>query len=795
MAAPADDATPLSGLTSEEVAQREAHGLTNVDGTPKTKSIGQIVADHVLTLFNIVNILLAVLVFFTGSYRNMLFMVVVGANVVIGIVQEIRSKMVVDKLTVLAKRPVRVRRDGRTVEIAATDIVLGDIVLLSHGDQVPADLRVVEGECAMNESLLTGESRPVRKHPGDTLLSGSFVAEGSVAGQAVQVGEASFAARISSEAKQAKPVRSQIMATLKTIIKIATWVMIPIGVGLFVRAYFDGSTLEDAILTTVAAVVGMIPQGLVLLTSSVLAIATLRLARQKVLVQQLYCIETLARVDTLCLDKTGTITTGKMHLDSLRPVSGHAEKDVALAAAAVVSAQASDANETAEAVLAYAREHELAAPAAARCVPFSSDRKYSGCVMPDGTAYVMGAPQFVVGAPAPADLGFDALARVLVVGTCAGFDGENRIAGTVEPVGYLAIQDHVRATAPETLAYFARQGVEIKVISGDDPKTVSAIAAQAGVAHAEKYVDAATLKTQADIISAVKTYTVFGRVTPQQKKELVVALQKLDHTVAMTGDGVNDVLALREADCSIAMASGSDAARNVSEIVLVDNDFAHLPAVVAEGRQSINNLQRSAALFLEKTVFSMIIGVICVIAPPYPFLPIQMTLISSYLIGIPSFVLALEPNHERVKGGFLENVLKRSLPASAAVCLALAALIVFREFTHFSTYQISTIATCLVCVIGLALIWRISQPLNLLRGALFFSMVACVAVCIFFFQSFFQIAPFNLPMFIFFVIVGSASLAVFNILYNKGEQRDSFTGRVARWLQRLEERSYGKRSL
>jgi cation-transporting ATPase E len=777
------------------VAVREAHGLTNVDGTPKTKSVGQIVADHVLTLFNIVNILLAILVFFTGSYRNMLFMVVVGANVVIGIVQEIRSKMVVDKLTVLAKRPVRVRRDGKTVEIPATAIVLGDIVLLSHGDQVPADLRLVEGTCAMNESLLTGESRPVRKQPGDTLLSGSFVAEGAIAGQAVQVGEASFAARISSEAKQAKPVRSQIMATLKAIIKIATWVLIPIGVGLFVRAYFDGSTLEDAILTTVAAVVGMIPQGLVLLTSSVLAIATLRLARQKVLVQQLYCIETLARVDTLCLDKTGTITTGKMHLDTVRPVSGAAEKDVALAAAAVVSAQASDANETAEAILAYVRDNELAAPKAARCVPFSSDRKYSGCVLTDGTAYVMGAPQFVTGHAAPADLGFDDLARVLVVASCDGFDAENRIEGAVRPLGYLAIQDHVRATAPDTLAYFAKQGVDIKVISGDDPKTVSAIAAKAGVANADKYVDAATLKTQADIIRAVQTYTVFGRVTPQQKKEFVVALQTLDHTVAMTGDGVNDVLALREADCSIAMASGSDAARNVSEIVLVDNDFAHLPAVVAEGRQSINNLQRSASLFLEKTVFSMIIGIICVVAPPYPFLPIQMTLISSYLIGIPSFVLALEPNHERVRGNFLENVLKRSLPASAAVCLALAALIVFREFTHFSTYQISTIATCLVCVIGLALIWRISQPLNLLRGALFFSMVACVAVCIFFFQPFFQIAPFNLPMFIFFVITGSASLAVFNILYNKGERRDSFTGRVARAFQKLEERSYGKRSL
>ncbi len=766
-------APELRGLSSEEVAQRLADGLTNAYAGPKTKSVGQIAAEHTFTLFNGVNLVLAGLVALTGSWRNLSYIVVVFANLFIGVFQEVRSKRTIDKLSILAERPVIIRRDGRDVCVSHEEVVLDDLLVLSRGDQIPADAQVVWGEAGVNESLLTGESKPVTKVVGSELMSGSFLDSGTLLACVTRVGADSYASRINAEAKYVKGAKSEIMATLNMIIRWATWLLAPIGILLFLRTLQDGSTINQAILTTVAALVGMIPQGLVLLTSSVLAISTARLARKSVLIQQFYCIEMLARVDVLCLDKTGTITSGSMDFEQSVGVCGHDSSEVELAAAAIVRASAHDANETATAIIRYATETGIDAPAAKRAIGFSSARKYSGCVLGDGRALVMGAAQFVFSGGVPDEVA-QALAqtgeraRTLVVAECDGFDADGSLLGVARPLGILSLSDHIRANAPATIAYFVEQGVTLNVISGDDPRTVAGIAAEAGVPDADKWVDASTLTTPEALKRAAMCYHVFGRVTPQQKRELVQALRHAGHTVAMTGDGVNDVLALREADCSVAMASGSDAARNVAEVVLVDNDFAHMPAVVAEGRRSINNLQRSASLFLVKTVFSAVLALLCALIPPYPFQPVQMSLISTAIIGIPSFVLALEPNHERVRGSFLGNVLARSMPGSIAVILAVGVASGVLERFGLSRMEVSTVCVLLTCLVGFSLIVRISLPLNALRSALLVVVVGIIAFGCTVAGRFFEISPLTPTMLVSIAVIGAVALVIFNLLFNRG---------------------------
>ena len=766
-------APELRGLSSEEVAQRLADGLTNAYAGPKTKSVGQIAAEHTFTLFNGVNLVLAGLVALTGSWRNLSYLVVVFANLFIGVFQEVRSKRTIDKLSILAERPVIIRRDGRDVCVSHEEVVLDDLLVLSRGDQIPADAQVVWGEAGVNESLLTGESKPMTKVVGSELMSGSFLDSGTLVARVTRVGADSYASRINAEAKYVKGAKSEIMATLNMIIRWATWLLAPIGILLFLRTLQDGSTINQAILTTVAALVGMIPQGLVLLTSSVLAISTARLARKSVLIQQFYCIEMLARVDVLCLDKTGTITSGSMDFEQSVGVCGHDSSEVELAAAAIVRASAHDANETATAIIRHATEAGIDAPAAERAIGFSSARKYSGCVFGDGRALVMGAAQFVFSGGVPDQIAqvlaqTGERARTLVVAECDGFDADGNLLGEARPLGILSLSDHIRANAPATIAYFVEQGVTLNVISGDDPCTVAGIAAEAGVPDADKWVDASTLTTPEALKRAAMTYHVFGRVTPQQKRELVQALRHAGHTVAMTGDGVNDVLALREADCSVAMASGSDAARNVAEVVLVDNDFAHMPAVVAEGRRSINNLQRSASLFLVKTVFSAVLALLCALIPPYPFQPVQMSLISTAIIGIPSFVLALEPNHERVRGSFLGNVLARSMPGSIAVILAVGVASGVLERFGLSRMEVSTVCVLLTCLVGFSLIVRISLPLNALRSALLVVVVGIIAFGCTVAGHFFEISPLTPTMLAAIAVIGAAALVIFNLLFNRG---------------------------
>ena len=769
------------GLSTAEVEERITAGKINRNMELKTKSVKELIIENLCTLFNLINAVLAILVLLTGSFKNLTFLFVVFLNTAIGVIQSMRSKKMVDKLTLLTSKKAIAVRDGAEVELDLDQIVLDDIIRLGRGDQIPADAVVVSGEALVNESLLTGESDLIKKQPGSELMSGSFIDSGLLRARVIHVGADNYVAKINNEAKYVKKVNSEIMNALNAIVRFASLIMIPLGLALFTSSVSElwdaagtpgdsalswcfsellaGRVPSSALLSTVGALLGMIPQGLVLLTSSVLAIATVRLARRKVLAQQLYCIETLARVDVLCLDKTGTITSGRMEVEGTYPlpIEGVGESEVSVpvettvldfALANVARATSADANETCQALLNYYADRPVEVSEPLAVIPFSSSKKWSGASFAQGS-YVMGAAQFVLSERAFAQVEnrvaeLADTCRVLVVARVDGFTPDGDMVGEAEPVGFVTIRDEIRSSAAETIGYFNEQGVTLNVISGDDPRTVSSIARVVGVPGADAYVDATTLDTPSKIDAAVDRYHVFGRVTPQQKRELVQALKRRDHTVAMTGDGVNDVLALKEADCSVAMAAGSDAARNVAEIVLVDNDFASMPAVVAEGRRSINNLQRSAALFLTKTLFSMGLAALCIAFPPYPFEPIQMTLINFFCIGAPGFVLGLEPNNARVKGSFLTNVLKRALPASLAVIMAAGLDIFVARVFGFNQLTLSTMCLLTSCAASVSLIWRISQPLTPLRVVLFVFVVVGILVGVIGFPELLSIA--NLSM-------------------------------------------------
>ncbi len=776
----AEDEAAL-GLTSEEAQTRIAAGEADVDAGVKTRSVGQIVHDNVCTLFNLVNAILALIVLLTGSYKNMLFMVVIVCNTVIGIVQEVRSKRITDKLSIIAGSKAHLLRDNLETELPLDQLVRDDVVVLRRGDQVPADAEVVSGECRVNESLLTGEADLVRKQPGDTLMSGSFINSGTVYARVIHIGAENYAAKISAEAKERKAVCSEIMRCLNGIIKFVSCIMFPLGALLFARDYLSGnSELNSAILSTVSALVGMIPEGLILLTSTVLAVAVVRLSKSQVLVQQLYCIETLARVDVLCLDKTGTITTGDMEVAWVRPVEGVAAQDASEVleretrrALQSIAFADDDPNETSRAIADYFKDAEGCPETCLRMIPFSSEKKWSGVQLSDRSCYVMGAAQFVLGddyervRSQVERLAADA--RLLLIARVQGFDELGNLQGSPQPLGFVGIRDQIRPTAAETVAYFKDQGVRVLVISGDDPHTVSGIAAKVGVEGAERFVDATTLKTEFDVERALVCDSVFGRVRPEQKKQFVLALQKAGHTVAMTGDGVNDTLALKAADCSIAMASGSDAARNVAQLVLVDNDFASMPKVVAEGRRSINNLQRSASLFLVKTLLSIAAALLFIAAPwQYPFQPIQMTLISAFTIGIPSFVLALEPNRERIRGRFLGNVIVKSIPgAICSVCCILVANVVGYYLMGLDYEQVSTLCVLLTSWIGCNLVVRLSMPFTAIRSALLVVVVGGIAGACLLMPNVFCIAPFTPGMWMLYIIVAAIFAVAFHALYLK----------------------------
>ena len=782
------DNRTLGGLSADEVRQRVAAGQVNENADVRTRSIPEIFRDNICTLFNLVNLVLAIAIFWTGEYRNLLFMAIIVCNIAIGIIQEVRSKLTLDRLSVVTATRAHVVRDGAGADLPLDQIVLDDVIVLRRGDQVPSDCEVLEGTCSVNESLLTGESDLVHKSVGDPLMSGSFVSAGTCTARVTAVGADNYATKINNAAKVHKKVSSDIMASLNKIIKFVTFLLVPLGALLIVKEVaFGGGTPQSAILHASAALVGMIPQGLILLTSTVLAVSVLRLAQHRVLVQELYCVETLARVDVVCLDKTGTITTGEMDVDEVVPFNG-VPYDAALHALVALDTVASgDDNETARAVHAYvsALEEPKGAPAAVegepRVIPFSSEHKYSGvCFGSEAGNYAIGAAEFVLKGSPALERAQDAIRRlagvrrVLVVAQVADFNEDDEIVGSPAPLALVFIKDRVRTTAAQTLRYFVEQGVAIDIISGDSVETVSNIAQQVGVPDAQRCIDMSTVTSDEELERAARECRVFGRVTPAQKKQLVAALQRQGHTVAMTGDGVNDVLALHAADCSVAMGSGSDAARSVSQLVLLDNDFGALPHVVAEGRRSINNLQRSGSLFLVKTLFSIVMSVlfIFIVAYNYPFMTIQLTLIDAFTIGLPSFVLALEPNHDRVRGEFLHNVVNKAIPGAICIVAAILVSVVYGSIVGLSQAQFSTLCVILASVSGVNLVVRLSVPFNPIRATLLVVIVTGLLLGIFPFGHVFMLEPFSFEMTVATVVLAALVTVLFNVLFNGALRRE-----------------------
>lgn len=743
---------PAAGLSSQQVAGQIQRGLHNGDSGVKSKTEGQIIWENVFTFFNLLNFALAAAVILVGSPRSALFMGVILSNIVIGSFQGIRAKHTIDKLSLISSPKAAVLRDGKRQTIPVEQVVLDDILLLTAGNQICADAVVAAGECEVNESLITGESDPILKQPGEPLLSGSFVVSGQCSAQVEHVGAENYANKIAGDAKYIKKRNSEIMDSIDLIVKIIGFAILPIGGLLFWKQYFVlGDTFQGSVVSTCAAMVGMIPEGLVLLISLAFAVSVIKLSRHKTLVQDMYCIETLARVDTLCLDKTGTITEGSMQVDGLSPFEGRTEAEMKEALTALVNSLQDD-NPTFLALKDYLPGQS--AWYASGTVPFSSARKWSGAFFPGKGAYVMGAGEFILGEafrqrfPQAEEYSKNGQRVLLLARSDSPFEDKSLPEG-LEPMGLVLISDKIRREAPRTLRYFADQGVDLKVISGDNAVTVSQIAKRAGLENADRYCDATTLRSDEDIRRAVSEYAVFGRVTPQQKLAFVKALKEDGHTVAMTGDGVNDVLALKEADCSIAMASGSDAARTVSNLVLLDSNFASMPLVVQEGRRSINNLQRSSSLFLQKTIFSALIGVLFIfINYTYPFEPIQQTLISSLTIGVPSFILALEPNRDRLRGKFIFNVLKMCIPAALTMTANIVLLCALSGPLGLASQEMSTLAVILTSLTGFIMLFKVCTPFNSLRGFLFGGLLAVFVVALLFLGQFFSLVSLTLPMLI-----------------------------------------------
>lgn len=737
-------ADPQSGLSAEQVKRRFAQGENNYKVESSTLSVSEIVRSNVCTYFNLVFAVIAVLLAIVGAWSDMLFLPIIVANTCIGIIQEVHSKKVLDKLSILNAPHTVVIRDGKRQEIPADQLVLDDIVEFSAGSQIPADAKVVSGELQVNESLITGESDEIEKREGDSLLSGSFVVSGKACARLEKVGKDSYISKLTLQAtKSKKGEQSEMIRSLNYLIMVMGIIIIPIGIALFVQSFiYNEGTFHDSITGMVAAIIGMIPEGLYLLTSVALAVSSVRLAQKKVLIHDMKCIETLARVNVLCVDKTGTITEPGMHVYDFSVLDGADQLEISQLLADFVAAQEKD-NATMEALKAHFSNGS--GMRAMEVYSFSSETKYSGAVMNDGKSYVIGAPEFVLRGQFAqyqeqiatySSKGY----RVLVFAQYEGTLDRKPLTEPVLPLCFVMLANPIRKGAKETFTYFAENDVDIKVISGDNPLTVSVIAAEAGIVGAERFVDASTLKEKEDYYRAVEEYTVFGRVTPSQKRMLVQALKEHKKTVAMTGDGVNDVLALKDADCSVAMASGSEAASNVAQLVLLDSDFSRMPSVVAEGRRVVNNIERTAALYIVKNIFSMLLAIFSVILMlDYPLEPSQVSLISMFTIGIPSFVLALEPNKELIRGHFLTNVLVRALPAGLTDFIVVSGLVIFcREF-QVDLDCLSTSCTILVAIVGFMILHRIARPMNTGHIVMLVGVIAGWILCMLFGGSFFGI--------------------------------------------------------
>lgn len=843
----------MTGLTNEQVQERIAEGKVNVNENPNTRTYKQIILENTLTFFNFLNIALLVLVLFVRSYKNSMFMGIILINTVIGIIQEIRAKKTIDKLAILTESKTVVLREGKKWSISTEKLVLDDLIFLKTGDQVPADVKVLEGTVEVNESLLTGESDNLSKSQGDELFSGSFVTSGEACCQVIHVGKDNYASQITSEAKEFKRHNSELRNSLNAILKVISIIIVPLGAMLFYKQYMIvGDTLKDSVVNMVAAVLGMIPEGLVLLTSVALTLGSMVLATKKTLVQELYCIETLARVDTLCLDKTGTITEGTMKVEDVQlydtaqttvvqhtakfdPETGEPVQNVsALKPEVTVSAEKENGQiqETvnSETVSQEERQklqeidhimgnmmsvlHDQNATADAlrkrfpsrndlkliHAIPFSSDRKYSGAVFEGRGTYLMGAAQFLFPegneellehCSSYAQEGY----RILVLA-----HSEQETKGTerptgLEPLGLFLITDVIREEAPDTLAFFDSQGVDLKVISGDDPVTVSAIAKKAGLKNANHYIDATTIKTSEEMQRAVAECSVFGRVTPQQKKQMVQALQSQKHTVAMTGDGVNDVLALKEADCSIAMAAGSDAAKNIANVVLLDSNFGAMPHIVNQGRRVVNNIRSAASMFLIKTIFSVLLSLITIFfGDAYPFEPIQMSLISAYAVGIPTFLLTQENNYNKIDHTFLRHVFMNAFPAAVTITGCVFTIMLVCQDVYHSNVMLNTACVLVTGWNYMSALRTVYSPLNTYRKVIIYGMQFAFFISAVVLQDLLTLGSLEFGMIILvFVLMTFSPILIETItewirrIYEKSlDREDENKGFFARFLERVQ---------
>lgn len=733
---------PLHGLTQEEVRAHREQGRTNTMPRRTEGGVADILRRNVLTLFNLLNLCLAGLLLWVGSHRDMLFLGVVLSNTLIGTIQELRAKRTHDRLQLLSEGRVRVMRDGVECRLSPQELVLDDVVLLSRGDQIPADATVLSGAGEADESLLTGESAPVSKAAGDTLYSGSFLVSGSVAARLTAVGADSYAGQLQLSARRVKRAQSELMRDMRRIIRWVSVLIVPIGAAMFSRQYASVDLgLRDAVTGTVASVLGMIPEGLILLTSVSLAAGVVALGRRNALVNELFGIETLARTDVVCMDKTGTLTSGEMVLDRTLALNGATPEEIAAYMAALLRASADETPTVRALAEAFPASN---APEIAQAVPFSSARKWSAAQAEGLGSVVLGAPERLLKGEALKQaqaLAAQGLRVLALLCAPAPLCGEALPEGLV-PAALLCLRDALRPNVQKTVRYFGEQGVTLKVISGDSPLTVSHAAAAAGVPGADRMVDLSTIEGEKDYTALSRHYTIFGRVSPQDKQGLIEALRKDGHGVAMVGDGVNDIPALKAADCSIAMAGGSDAACRVAQITLLDADFDVMPRIVLEGRRVINNITRAASLFLVKNIFSLLLSVLLLIFPfAYPFAPIQLTLVSSLTIGIPSFVLALQPSRDRVSGSFLRNVIMRALPGGVCTAALIIPLMAFSDGLGFSQDVVSSLSTLIAGYSGLVVLFLTCLPLNALRGGLVAAMAALFAGAVLLLPQVFYLSP------------------------------------------------------
>lgn len=806
---------PIMGLTSEEVRERIDNGLTNHTDISTQKTVGQIVKSNLLTYFNLIFLILTVLLCIVGSFRNLTFLPVIIGNTVIGIFQELRAKKTLDKMSMLNAPHSIVVRDGEQQQIQSEELVKDDIIILSAGNQICADATVLSGSISVNEALLTGESDEIKKKSGDRLMSGSFVVSGQCYAKLDKVGNESYISQLTAQAKaMGDGEQSEMIRYINKLVKWVGIIIIPVGIILFCQAYImNGETFKKSVVSMVAAVLGMIPEGLYLLTTVALALSTIRLAKKQVLLHDMKSIETLARVDVLCVDKTGTITEPGMQVTEL-VISGRcgdAEMDKRTFAhlLADYSAVIEDNNATMEAIRAYVAKNEIekGSRTLLKTQPFTSANKYSKVSFVEGD-YMLGAPEFIMKdryeeisgeIEEYQSKGYRVLLMAEQSGSSAMADTENAAdtdksgqqtpgvkgaadmassrAGMVSPIGYIVLSNPIRENAESTFTYFKEQGVAIKVISGDNPATVSEVAKRAGIDGAENYVDASTLASEKDITEAVDKYTVFGRVTPKQKQLIVRALQKQKHTVAMTGDGVNDILAMKDADCSIAMASGSEAAAQAAQTVLLDSDFGRMPYVVYEGRQVVNNIQRSASLFLVKNIFSLLMAIFsAVFAITYPLEPSQISLISMFTIGLPGFLLALEPNRSRIEGNFMANVMLKALPAGLTDVLSVGALVICGQVFNLPSEDIATAGTMLLAVVGFMIIIKISHPFNKMKYGVLLINIIGLLFCGLFLGRLFAIESISNICFLLMVVFAFAAESMFRYLTLFVEKLSSFFG-------------------